>query len=388
MTVSVKPSRERLSELFVALASIPSPSWHERPVAEAISGLLKEMGLAAVEDDTAQAIGGDSGNLICIVGGSESIPRLALGAHMDTVTPAAAIEPVLEGEGVFRNANQGILGADDKGAIAALLHATELLLNSGASFSPFELFFTVCEENGLVGAKHLRQGAIKSPMAVVLDSSGPVGGIVTRAPSQKIIRARYKGTAAHAGLEPELGRSAVQAAAKAVSAMELGRLDAETTANIGTINGGVATNIVPDACELAGECRGHDEGRLADVAAAMVDALHRSAVEVGVDVDVDLIDEFRTFKLEESAAVVRLAKRAIVAAGLTPELQSAGGGSDANVLNALGIPTVNLAAGMMRVHSADEYVSLDELERLCEVVLQLIATAGLSESAAEVRGAE
>jgi tripeptide aminopeptidase len=149
----------------------------------------------------------------------------------------------------------------------------------------------------------------------------------------------------------------------------------------------VATNIVPDACEVAGECRGHDEGRLADVAAAMVDALHRSAVEAGVDVDVDLVDEFRTFRLEEGSPVVDLAKTAVAAAGLKPELRSAGGGSDANVLNAMGIPTVNLAAGMMRVHSADEYLSLDELERLCEVVLQLICTAGMRQSGIRGGGA-
>jgi tripeptide aminopeptidase len=383
VTVELKPSRERLGELFVMLARIPSPSWHERPVADAIGGLLRQMGVSVEEDDSARETGGDSGNLVCTVGGREAAPCLALGAHMDTVAPGLGIEPVLDGEGVFRNASRGILGADDKGAIAVLLHATELLLTSGEAFAPFELFFTVCEENGLVGAKHLRPGAIRSPMAVVLDSSGPVGGIVTRAPSQKIIKARYKGTAAHAGLEPELGRSAVQAAAKAIAAMELGRLDAETTANIGTINGGVATNIVPEACELAGECRGHDEGRLADVAADMIDALHRSAVEVGVDVEVDLVDEFRAFKLDEDSAVVRLAKSAVAAVGLTPELQIAGGGSDANVLNALGVPTVNLAAGMMRVHSADEYVSLTELERLCEVALQLVAVAGRAPEGAE-----
>jgi tripeptide aminopeptidase len=386
MKVAPKPSRERLSELFVLLARIPSPSWHERPVADAVSALLMEMGVTVTEDDTAREIRGDSGNLVCTVGGSEAAPCLALGAHMDTVTPGLAIEPVPDGEGVFRNANEGILGADDKGAIAVLLHTAELLLNSGEPFTPFELFFTVCEENGLVGAKHLRPGAIKSPMAVVLDSSGPVGGIVTRAPSQKIIRARYKGVAAHAGLEPELGRSAIQAAAKAIDGMKLGRLDAETTANIGTINGGVATNIIPETCELAGECRGHDEGRLADVAADMVDALHRGAVEMGVDVDVDLVDEFRAFTLDEGSTVVRLADAAVAAAGLRPELQIAGGGSDANVLNAMGIPAVNLAAGMMRVHSADEYVSLDELERLCEVALQLVLNAGAIQGGTRERG--
>ncbi len=162
--------------------------------------------------------------------------------------------------------------------------------------------------------------------------------------------------------------------------MHLGRLDSETTANIGTINGGTAINVVPDMCEIAGECRGHEDTTLAGVAAAMVDAIHLAAVECEVDVEIELIDEFRGFKLKPDDPVVQLAVRAVSKSGLQPTLQTAGGGSDANVLNAKGIPTVNLSAGMMRVHSAEEYVTLDELERLCSLVLQLIIEAGEGES--------
>lgn len=328
------------------------------------------------EDATGKAIGGDCGNLWCMVGTSEVGPRIALGAHLDTVLPGATTEPVLGEDGVFRNAQDGILGADDKAAIVALLHATELLSESGARFPSYELFFTVCEEQGLVGAKHLDDGALRSPVAVVLDSSGPVGGIVVRAPSQQIIRARFKGCAAHAGVEPEKGRSAIQAAAKAIAAMELGRLDDETTANIGIISGGVATNVVPESCEMEGECRSHDEAKLADVAAAMVDAVQHAAAEAGADVEVSLVHEFQAFALDAKAPVVRLGKAAMVAVGLTPRLLTAGGGSDANVLNERGLPTINLDAGMMRVHSPEEYIALDELERLCDVALQIILLSG------------
>jgi tripeptide aminopeptidase len=376
MTTLPTPSRDRLAELFVELVRIPSPSRGERKVADAVIGTLETLGVAVCEDETAAAIKGDCGNLYCVVGEEGDTPCLAIGAHLDTVTPPDCIDPVLDVEGVFRNACGGILGADDKVAIAALLHATELLLRSGRPFPAYELFFTVCEEQGLVGAKHLGEGSLRSPIAVVLDSSGPVGGIVTRAPSQKIIRARFKGRAAHAGLEPELGRSAIQAAARAVAAMSLGRLDGETTANIGTIKGGVATNVVPEVCELEGECRGHDEKRLADVSAAMVDAIQQAAVETGVDVEVNLVHEFHSFSLDEDSALVAMTKAAMSSAGLVPRLLTAGGGSDANVLNARGIPTVNLDAGMMRVHSAEENLALDELEKLCEVALQLIAIAG------------
>jgi tripeptide aminopeptidase len=376
MTKVPTPSRERLTELFLMLASLPSPSRAERKVADAVTAVLQSMGLVVHEDGTGSAIGGDSGNLWCVVGTDHASPHLALGAHLDTVSSPASVVPVLDGDAVFRNTQDGILGADDKAAIAALIHAAELLLDGGEGFPTFELFFTVCEEQGLVGAKHLGDGVLRSPLAAVLDSSGPVGGIVVNAPSQRIIRAEFKGRAAHAGVEPELGRSAIQAAARAVSSMRLGRLDEETTANIGIINGGVATNVVPERCLIEGECRGHEEMRLAEVAANMVDAIQRAAGELGVDVEVELVNEFQSYALSGRSPVVRLSKAAVSALGLSPRLLTAGGGSDANVLNARGIPTVNLDAGMMRVHSAEEYLALDELVRLCELALQMIVLAG------------
>jgi len=344
-------------------------------VADAVMAYLEEMGLSVEEDSTGEAIGGDCGNVWCLVPGKGEEPTLALGAHLDTVVPGASLTPVLEADGVFRNSGDGILGADDKVAVAAILHAIELLRGSGEPFPTFEVFFTVCEEQGLVGAKHLREGVPRSPVAAVFDSSGPIGGIVVKAPSQQILRATFRGRAAHAGVEPELGRSAIVAASKAVAEMRLGRIDEETTANIGVIQGGVATNIVPDLCDVEGECRGHDDAKLADVAAAMVDAVQGAAAATGVDVEVSLIHEFQAFALKEDSAAVRLSKAAITAVGRKPVLQTAGGGSDANVLNARGVSTVNLAAGMMRVHSGDEYVALDEVVRLCQVVLQMIMLA-------------
>jgi tripeptide aminopeptidase len=276
---------------------------------------------------------------------------------------------------VFRNAGDGILGADNRGAVAALLHAVELLLAEGRDFPTFELLFTVCEEQGLVGAKHLDVGIPRSAMAAVFDSTGPVGGMVVRAPSQRLIRAAFRGRAAHAGVEPELGRSAIAAAAKAVAKMELGRLDPETTANVGTIHGGVATNIVPESCTVEGECRGHDEERLAEVAAAMIEALHEGAALEGVDVEVSLVHEFTAFQLRENSSVVRLARTVLGDLGLECSLKTAGGGSDANVLNARGVPTVNLDAGMMRVHSPEESLALEELVRLCRVIVRMVGLA-------------
>lgn len=374
MNATLAPSPERLADVFLSLTRLKSPSRDERLVADAIRDFLEGFGVAVHEDGTGAVIGGNTGNLRCLVRGEGHSPYLALGAHMDTVAPTDDIEPVLE-DGVFRNARPTILGADDKVAIAALLHATELLKHSGVPFPSFELFFTVSEETGLVGAKHMGPHVLMSPLAAVFDASGPVGGITTKAPSQQGLAATFRGRAAHAGVEPERGRSAIQAAARAIAAMRLGRLDEETSANIGIIRGGVATNIVPDLCEVQGECRSHDDEKLAHVAASMVDALQEGAAYCGVDVDVSLTHEYRAFALSSRSPVVRLSKAAISAAGLEPVVKTGGGGCDANILNARGLPTVNLDAGMMQVHSPDEYVTLEDLERLCKVAINLITLA-------------
>ena len=375
MTAIPAPSRERLTKLFLELAGHASPSRRERPVADAVTVHLQAAGITVHEDGAGAEIGGDAGNIWCTVQGDGTGPHLALGAHMDTVEPTDRIEPVLDEAGVFRNRRRTILGADDKAAVTGLLHAAELLQATDRSFPTFELLFTVSEETGLVGAKHFGDHVLSSPFAAMFDSSGPVGGITVKAPSQQGLRAVFRGRAAHAGVEPERGRSAIQAAARAIASMSLGRIDEETSANIGMIHGGVATNIVPDLCEIRGECRSHDEEKLARVAASMVDALQEGAARTGVDVEVDLVHEYRAFALTGRSPVVRLGKAAISALGLEPRLLTSGGGSDANIFNARGLPTVNLNAGMMQVHSPDEYLPLEELERLCTLMLHMIFLA-------------
>ena len=368
------PSRERLTELFLEFARIPSPFKRERQMADAVIRHLEAAGIAVHEDDTGAKTGGDTGNLWCVIPG-RGTPHVALGAHLDTAVPTDDIDPFLDAEGVFRNRCRTVLGADDKAAVAALVHATELLVTSEAEFPTYELLFTVSEEIGLVGAKHLEERVLSSPFAAVFDSSGPVGGITVKAPSHETFKATFRGRAAHAGVEPERGRSAIQAAAKAIAAMQLGRIDAETSANIGMISGGVGTNIVPDLCEIQGECRSHDDEKLAGVAAAMVDAMQMGAAQTGVDVEIALVHEYRAFELTGRSPVVRLSKAALAELGLEPRLLTGGGGSDANILNARGLPTVNLTAGMTQVHSPEEHVSLDDLERLCALVLRLVSLA-------------
>ncbi len=374
MTEAPQPSRERLTELFLKYTTILSPFRHERAMADAVHADLRALGVDVQEDDTGDRIGGDTGNVWCVVQG-EGDPHIALGAHIDTVQPTDRIEPYLGEDGVFRNRLRTILGSDDKAAVAAIVHATELLRASGRPFPTYEILLTVSEEIGLVGSKHFDEKVLKSPFAAEFDSAGPVGGITVKAPSHNTFTATFRGQAAHAGVEPERGRSALQAAAKAIAAMELGRIDEETSANVGIIKGGVGTNIIPDLCEIQGETRSHDEAKLANATAAMVDAMHAAAAQVGVDVDIAMVHEYSGFALTGRSPVVRLAKAAVSDLGLEPALHASGGGSDANILNARGLPTVNLSAGMIQVHSPDEHCSLDDLERLCAVCLRLILMA-------------
>lgn len=368
-----QPQAESLTRLFTSLARIPSPSGLEREVADFVVSALRDMGLQPEEDTAAAATGGQTGNLYCVVPGTqEGGPHIVLSAHMDTVIPTDAIDPVLD-EGVFHNARPTILGADDKSALAALLHATDILRSSGVAYPTYELLFTVGEETALTGIKQFDPARLRSGVGAVFDSSGPVGGVVIAAPTQTTVRAWFQGRAAHAGVEPEKGCNAILAAATAVSRMKLGRLDEDTTANVGLIQGGTARNIVAEQCFIECECRSHDEGKLAGAVASMLDAVQYGATQVGADVRVESGPEYRCYRLSERAAVVRLAVRALRDVGVKPEVKVAGGGADSNILNAWGIPTVNLSTGMMDMHTPQERITLSDLILLTKVILALIA---------------
>ena len=252
-------------DLFVELAAIPSPSGEEEAVAAVIRSYLADLGLA-VEDD-------DAGNLLARLEPAESDGgSIFLCAHMDTVPPVGEIHPVVGEDGFVRNEGGTILGADNKATVAVLLEAARLLLSEGRPHAGVELLFTVKEEVGLQGAKDFDPTRLQSKLGFVYDCSGPVGGIVRSAPYGKTIDVVFKGRSAHAGLAPEEGRSAIAAAARAVADLRLGRIDEETTANVGLIEGGTGRNVVPDRCELAAEARSRDEGKLADLVQEMLDA--------------------------------------------------------------------------------------------------------------------
>jgi tripeptide aminopeptidase len=363
-----------LRDLFVRLVGIRSPSREEREMADVVTSFLRDAGVAVKEDDSAAITGCACGNLIARVPGRGDGTPLALCAHLDTV-PLERAPTVIVDNGVVRSDGQTILGADDKAAVAVLL----LLVRELARETPaadVEVVFTAGEEIGLQGAKALAPDAVSAATVFVLDSSGVPGTVITSAPTLTAVNADFRGVAAHAGIEPESGRSAVLAAARAVSAMQLGRLDHETTANVGMIEGGSAVNVVPDHCLLRGEVRGRDEVKLAAQLEQMLEALALAAAETGVDVEVDVHEDFHGYRHAPDALPLRIAAAAMAEVGLKGRLIGGGGGSDSNVFNARGLPAVTLGAGYEHVHSPREQIRLAYLEQMYLLAHALVRAAG------------
>ncbi len=369
-----RATEAELLDLFLELVGIASPSGQERLLADHVVQRLSACGLSAEEDDAAATARAGSGNLLVRVPGRGDGLPILLCAHLDTVAVDGAVEPVVE-NGVIRTKGETILGGDDKVAMTAMI----ALLQDLAQEPPegtVEVLFTVCEEVGLRGAHAFDCSRLEARAGFVLDSSGPLGAVIVAAPSQRKLTAEFRGTAAHAGLEPERGHSAILAASRAISSMKLGRVDELTTANVGIIGGGVATNIVPEHCRLSGEARSRDPQRLAAQLQHMIDAVHLAAAEVGVDVVVEIAADYEGFDLPSDSLPASLAGAALRAQGIEPRFIGAGGGSDANVFNARGLPSVNLSAGFERVHSPHEYLPVERLTEAYLLVSGLVAAAG------------
>jgi tripeptide aminopeptidase len=367
--------RRRLHDTFAALCRIVSPSGAERPCADAVAARLAAIGVTVDEDGAGPILGGDCGNLFARIPGTGEGSVLFC-AHLDTVPVAAPIEPVLR-DGVWENANDAILGADNKVAVATMLTLAERLARHPAE-AAVELLFTVGEEVALAGAKEFETARLNSRVGFAFDNAMPVGGVVVSSPTYYRITAELRGVAAHAGLRPELGRSAVLAAARAIARMPLGRIDAATTANIGVIEGGTAANVVPEHCRIVGETRSFDAAtaeRLAsELASCLADAANDPECEC--DLDVELERQFEGYRVRTSSPELALAFAALRDCGLEPAANESGGGSDANALRARGIAVLNLANGTERNHQPDESVSAASLEQILDIALAIVERAG------------
>ena len=366
--------RERLHETFATLCGIESPSGHERACADWITQELRGMGLAVQEDDAGPRVGSDAGNLLARIPGVGP-DNILLCAHMDTVPLSAPVEPVRV-DGGWENAGDGILGADNKSAVAVILELARRV--TSAPEPPeigLELLFTICEEVSLRGSKAFDASRLDSRFGYVFDHATPLGEIVLASPTHHRIDAELRGRAAHAGVRPEVGRSAIAAAARAIAAMRLGRLDDETTANVGTIEGGSAINVIPARCQIVAEVRSLDRERAEMVATEMIDHLQEAADAAECDLDVTVQRGFEGYRIRPRTVEVMVAEHALRACGYEPRHIVTGGASDANTLRVAGFPCLCLADGTEHNHEPTERISVDALEGLFELALAVVDEA-------------
>ncbi len=363
-------------ELFLQLARIPSPPGGEREVVDVCTGYLTELGLEVREDDAAGPLGGTAGNLYCRIpatAGEHGTP-LFLCAHTDTVPHELPITPIVS-DGIVTNAEDGILGADNKATVAAMLDAVRQLVQGGLAHAGVELVLTAQEEVGLRGAKAFDHERLQAGIGYVFDHASPIGGMVLEAPSQYSIDARFIGREAHSGIAPEQGRSAIAAAGRAIAEMRLGRIDDETTANIGLIHGGSARNIVAGQCMVSAEARSLDPTKALRQCQAMIDAITHAADAEGCEVETATTHEYEAYRLRRSEPVVVLAEQALTACGYVPEVLRTGGGADSHIFNARGRPCLNLPSGMRAIHTSSEAIAVADVEGIVRIVLALVEAA-------------
>lgn len=364
----------RVVESFLELVRIDSVSGKERKVADLLKNKLSVLGLEVREDNAGREIGSDTGNIIGKLPGNGRGPVLLFCAHMDTVEPGRGVKPLLE-NGVIKSSGDTVLGADDKAAIAAILEALRVVRGQNIEHGGLEVVLTIWEEGGLFGSKNLNYDLIDAQNGFVLDSDGPPGTIITRAASQDRIGATITGKAAHSGISPEDGVNAIQVASHAIAKMKLGRIDHETTGNIGIVSGGKAINIVPDSVNIQGEARSLDGRKLKVQTAHMCRSIREAASKFGARADIAVETVYREFNLDEDALPVRIAFKAAENLGLNPRLDRTAGGSDANIFNHRGIATVVLGIGMQKVHTTEEYISIAHLVENSRYLVEIIKTA-------------
>ncbi|GMQ79748.1 MAG: M20/M25/M40 family metallo-hydrolase [Thermodesulfobacteriota bacterium] len=371
-------NRKRLAETFKFLVQIDSVSKEEDVIANEIKKILESMGAETFVDNAGDKIGGNSGNLIAKFKGNTQAPPLLLNAHMDTVEPGRGVTAVLE-NGTFTSDGTTILGADDKSAIAILLETLNILKENDLPYGPLELVFTVCEEIGLQGAKHHDLNAVTATYGFALDATD-TEGIVTRAPSANRLEFIIHGKDAHAGAAPEKGINAISLASKAIAKLELGRIDQETTCNIGIIEGGIATNIVPNLVKVKGEVRSHDEEKLNKITNEIVFSFNEvidnykqmNPNDELPRVEINIKKDFPRTHIPADHPVIKLATRAAENLGRKMKTKTTGGGADANIFFEKGIFTGVLGTGMRDMHTVRESVKLDDMVRTAELLLEII----------------
>ncbi|MBG9568787.1 hypothetical protein ABE38_26380 [Brevibacillus agri] len=365
-------NEERLLNEFLELVQIDSETKNEAAINKVLKQKLIEMGFTVEEDDAAAKTGHGANNLIATLEGTGNGPAILFSSHMDTVVPGNGIKPQIR-DGYIYSDGTTILGADDKAGIAAIFEGIRTLKEQNLPHPTIQVVLTVGEESGLVGSRALDASLLKAEMGFILDSEGPVGKITVAGAGQYRIVTKIHGKAAHAGVNPEDGISAITVASKAISRMPLGRIDADTTANIGRFEGGKAYNIVSDYVEIWSEARSLVMDKLEAQVKKMTTAFEEAAAEMGATCENNVIFMYHGYKFNEETPVVQKAIGAVKRIDRNPELVASGGGSDGNVFNGYNIPSVNFAIGYEEIHTKNERMPIAELNKAAELVLAIIA---------------
>ncbi|WP_318508489.1 M20/M25/M40 family metallo-hydrolase [Bacillus sp. T3] len=365
-------NQERLLNEFLELVQIDSETKYEAEIAKVLKEKFTGLGVDVFEDDTTAITGHGAGNLICTLKGTkEGVDTIYFTSHMDTVVPGKGVKPSIK-DGYVVTDGTTILGADDKTGLAVMIETVRMLKEQNIPHGTIQFIITVGEESGLHGAKALDPKLVNAKYGYALDSDGKVGNIIVAAPTQAKITAVIHGKTAHAGVAPEKGVSAITIAAKAVAKMSLGRIDDETTANIGRFEGGKQTNIVADRCDILAEARSLIPEKMEKQAQSMKEAFESVAKAMGGSAEVEIDVMYPGFKFGSGDHVVEIARKAAAKIGRSSELLHSGGGSDANVIAGFGIPTVNLAVGYEEIHTTNERMPVEELYKLAEMVIAII----------------
>ncbi|WZL73462.1 M20/M25/M40 family metallo-hydrolase [Clostridiaceae bacterium 35-E11] len=366
-------NRERIVNEFLKYVQIDSPTKKEGKFAAFIAEELKNIGLQVYIDDAGEKVGSDTGNVIARLEGTKNSTPILFSCHMDTVNPSEGIKPIIKDDVIYSDGTT-ILGGDDKAGIAAVVEALRAIKENNVAHGPIEVIFSIYEEGGLFGAKNLDYNKITAKHAFVLDSGGDPGEIIIQGPAQDKVNAKIIGKPAHAGVAPEEGISAIQVAAAAIKRMRLLRIDEETTANIGVIEGGKATNIVCPEVNIKAEARSLNNEKLDKQTAHMVECFKQAAEEFGAQVEIDTERMYSAFQIDENDEIVNIVRRACDSLGLQSFTQASGGGSDTNILNGNGIKAVNLGIGEKKPHTLEEHLKIEDLVNSARLVLEIIKT--------------
>jgi len=377
-------NQERIKNLLLEFVQIDSHSRKEREIAERIKKYCEEMGAKVEIDDAGEKVGGNSGNVIARFPGTiTSAEPIMMSAHMDTVVPGEGVKPIVEGD-IIRTDGTTVLGGDDKSGCVVIIEVIRSLQEQNIPHTPIEAIFSICEEVGLLGAKNVDVTKIKAKYGIVFDSDDP-GFLFTKGPSANHMEYRIHGLESHAGVAPEEGISAIRIAAEGIAVMKLGRIDEETTANIGQIEGGMATNITPNLVVMKGEARSHSEEKLEAQTKHMTKCFEDAAAKYEVtvagkttkaSVETHVVREYSSMDVPDASHVVQLVLKAAERMGLDVKTMASGGGCDANVFNRKGIECANLGTGMRAIHTVKEWLDVKDMYASAEMTLEVMKLNG------------